>query len=293
MKLLSFHADGQDRWGGVDDAGAIDLGARLRRYPNLLSLLRAEALAEAAQATRGIAADFALEEISFLPPVPNPEKILCIGVNYANRNDEYADSSDLPKYPNVFMRTPGSLTGHRKPILRPPESEQFDYEGEIAIIIGKPGRRIPQDRAEEHIAGLTCLNEGSVRDWMRHGKFNITQGKNFERSGATGPWMVTTGEFDDFDDLRVTTRVNGEVRQDDTTANMIFGFRYLIAYVSAFTALKPGDVISTGTPTGAGIRFDPPKWLAPGDTVEVEVTGVGTLSNRVADDDVPAARFDR
>ncbi len=293
MKLLSFHADGQDRWGGVDDAGAIDLGARLSRYPNLLSLLRAGALAEAAQATRGIAADFALEEISFLPPVPNPEKILCIGVNYANRNDEYADSSDLPKYPNVFMRTPGSLTGHRKPILRPPESEQFDYEGEIAIIIGKPGRRIPQDRAEEHIAGLTCLNEGSVRDWMRHGRFNITQGKNFERSGATGPWMVTTGEFDDFDDLRVTTRVNGEVRQDDTTANMIFGFRYLIAYVSAFTALKPGDVISTGTPTGAGIRFDPPKWLAPGDTVEVEVTGVGTLSNRVADDDVPAARFDR
>ena len=293
MKLLSFHADGQDRWGGVDDAGAIDLGARLSRYPNLLSLLRAGALAEAAQATRGIAADFALEEISFLPPVPNPEKILCIGVNYANRNDEYADSSDLPKYPNVFMRTPGSLTGHRQPILRPPESEQFDYEGEIAIIIGKPGRRIPQDRAEEHIAGLTCLNEGSVRDWMRHGRFNITQGKNFERSGATGPWMVTTGEFDDFDDLRVTTRVNGEVRQDDTTANMIFGFRYLIAYVSAFTALKPGDVISTGTPTGAGIRFDPPKWLAPGDTVEVEVTGVGTLSNRVADDDVPAARFDR
>ena len=291
MKLLSFHADGQDRWGGVDDAGAIDLGARLSRYPNLLSLLRAGALAEAAQATRGIAADFALEEISFLPPVPNPEKILCIGVNYANRNDEYADSSDLPKYPNVFMRTPGSLTGHRKPILRPPESEQFDYEGEIAIIIGKPGRRIPQDRAEEHIAGLTCLNEGSVRDWMRHGRFNITQGKNFERSGATGPWMVTTGEFDDFDDLRVTTRVNGEVRQDDTTANMIFGFRYLIAYVSAFTALKPGDVISTGTPTGAGIRFDPPKWLVPGDTVEVEVAGVGTLSNRVEDDDAPAARF--
>ncbi len=292
MKLLSFHAGGQDRWGAADDAGAIDLGARLRRYPDLLSLLRAGALAEAAQAARGIAADFALEDILFLPPVPNPEKILCIGVNYANRNDEYADSSDLPKYPNVFMRTPGSLTGHRQPILRPPESEQFDYEGEIAIVIGKPGRRIPQDRAEEHIAGLTCLNEGSVRDWMRHGRFNITQGKNFERSGAAGPWMATADEFDGYEDLRVTTRVNGEVRQDDTAANMIFGFRYLIAYVSAFAALKPGDVISTGTPTGAGIRFDPPKWLAPGDTVEVEVTGVGVLSNTVADDGAPAARFD-
>ncbi|MCY4395181.1 MAG: fumarylacetoacetate hydrolase family protein [Rhodospirillaceae bacterium] len=292
MKLLSFHADGENRWGAVDGAGAIDLGARLPRYPDLLSLLRAEALVEAESAARSTAADYALEEIVFLPPIPSPEKTVCIGVNYANRDDEYVDRSARAEYPNVFMRTPGSLTGHGQPILRPPESEQFDYEGEIAIVIGRPGRRIPQDRAEEHIAGLTCLNEGSVRDWMRHGKINITQGKNFERSGAAGPWMVTADEFDRYDDLRVTTRVNGEVRQDDTTANMIFGFRYLIAYVSAFTALKPGDVITTGTPTGAGAFFDPPKWLVPGDTVEVEVAGVGILSNAVVDDDGPAARFD-
>lgn len=291
MKLLSFRADGQDRWGAVDGAGVVDLGARLAGYPDLLSLLCADALSDAEKEVRGASADYRLEEIAFLPPVPNPEKILCIGVNYANRNDEYADSSDLPKYPNVFMRAPGSLIGHRQTILRPPESEQFDYEGEIAIVIGKAGRRIPQERAEEHIAGLTCLNEGSVRDWMRHGRFNITQGKNFEQSGAAGPWMVTANEFDGYDELRMTTRVNGEVRQDDTTANLIFGFRYLIAYLSTFTALHPGDVISTGTPTGAGARFNPPKWLVPGDTVEVEVAGVGTLSNRVEDDDVPAARF--
>ena len=291
MKLLSFHADGKNRWGAVDGAGAIDLGARLGRYPDLLSVLRADALAEAERAVRGAPTDYGLEDIAYLPPIPFPEKIVCIGVNYANRNDEYADSSDLPKYPNVFMRTPGSLTGHGQPILRPPESEQFDYEGEIAIVIGKPGRRIPQERALDIIAGLTCLNEGSVRDWMRHGKFNITQGKNFERSGAAGPWMVTADEFDGYDDLRVTTRVNGEVRQDDTAANMIFDFRYLIAYVSTFMALRPGDVISTGTPTGAGVRFDPPKWLVPGDSVEVEVAGAGTLANTVADDEAPAARF--
>ena len=291
MKLLSFRADGRDRWGAADGAGAIDLGARLGRYPDLLSLLRAEALAEAEKAARGAPVDYALDDIAFLPPIPDPDKTVCIGVNYANRDDEYVDRSAQAKYPNVFMRTPGSLTGHGQPVLRPPESEQFDYEGEIAIVIGKPGRRIPQDRAEDHIAGLTCLNEGSVRDWMRHGKFNITQGKNFEQSGAAGPWMVTADEFDGYDDLRVTTRVNGEVRQDDTTANMIFGFRYLIAYVSAFTALKPGDVISTGTPTGAGAFFDPPKWLVPGDTVEVEAAGIGILANRVADDESPPARF--
>lgn len=291
MKLLSFHADGENRWGAVDGAGVVDLGARLPRYSDLLSVLRAEALAEAEKAASSAPADYALDDIAFLPPIPCPEKTVCIGVNYANRDDEYVDRSARAEYPNIFMRTPGSLTGHGQPILRPPESEQFDYEGEIAIVIGKPGRRIPQDRAEEHIGGLTCLNEGSVRDWMRHGKINITQGKNFERSGAAGPWMVTAGEFAGYDDLRVTTRVNGEVRQDDTTANMIFGFRYLIAYVSAFTALKPGDVISTGTPTGAGAFFDPPKWLVPGDTVEIEVAGVGTLANTVEDDDVPAARF--
>ncbi len=274
----------------ADGAGIVDLGARLPRYPDLCALLHAGALAEAERAGRGAGSDYTAEDIAFRRPVLFPDKILCIGVNYRNRDAEYDDAAPAPKYPNVFLRTPGSLTGHREPILRPPESEQFDYEGEIAIVIGKAGRRIPPDRATDFIAGLTCLNEGSVRDWMRHGRFNITQGKNFERSGAVGPWLATADEFDSYDDLRVTTRINGEVRQDDTTANLIFSVRYLISYVSTFAALKPGDVLSIGTPTGAGARFDPPKWLVPGDIVEVEVPGIGTLSNTVADDPAAAAR---
>ena len=164
----------------------------------------------------------------------------------------------------------------------PPESEQLDYEGEIAIVIGKRGRRIPRDRALDHIGALTCLNEGCIRDWMRHGKVNITQGKNFYRCGAVGPWLVTADEFSDgYDDLRVTTRVNGEVRQNDTTANILYDFSYLIAYASTWNALEPGDIISTGTPTGSGARLDPPQWLRAGDAVEVEVSGVGVLSNPI------------
>jgi len=213
----------------------------------------------------------------------DPEKIICIGVNYVNRNEEYDDTT-LPPYPSVFMRTPGSLVGHLQPIVRPPESTHFDYEGEIAIIIGKPGRRISEDQAEDHIAGLTVLQEGSVRDWMRHGKFNVTQGKNFDRSGAVGPWMVTADEFEGYGNLTVTTRVNGEQRQHDSTANLLFSFSYLISYLSIFMTLKTGDIITTGTPTGAGARFDPPRFLVPGDTVEVEVPGVGLLRNHVVDE---------
>jgi len=220
----------------------------------------------------------------FVAPVALHGKIFCIGVNYGDRNAEYKDGSDQPKYPSVFMRTPGSLVGDGEKILRPPESEQLDYEGEIVLVIGKRGRRIPRESAHAHIGGLTCGNEGSVRDWMRHGKFNVTQGKNFERSGAIGPALVTADEFTRFDDLRVTTRVNGEVRQDDTTANLIFPFDYLISYISTFSELQPGDVIFTGTPVGAGARFDPPRYLRAGDVVEVEVGGVGVLRNTVADE---------
>jgi 5-carboxymethyl-2-hydroxymuconate isomerase len=182
------------------------------------------------------------------------------------------------------MRSPGSLGAHGEPLLRPPESLQLDYEGEIAIVIGRAGRRIPRECAAAHVAGLTCMNEGTVRDWLRHGKFNVTQGKNFESSGALGPWLVTADAFEGFGDLRVSTRVNGELRQDDTTARLMFPFDALIAYLSTFMRLEPGDLIATGTPTGAGARFDPPKWLVPGDRVEVTVTGVGTLSNPVADE---------
>jgi 5-carboxymethyl-2-hydroxymuconate isomerase len=182
------------------------------------------------------------------------------------------------------MRTPESLVGHGEPLVRPLESVQLDYEGEIAIVIGAPGRRIAEATAHAHIAGLTLMNEGSVRDWMRHAKFNVTQGKNFARSGALGPWLVTADEFIGYDDLTLTTRVNGEVRQHDTTARLMFPFRYLIHYLSTFMPLAPGDVIATGTPNGAGARFDPPRYLEPGDLVEVEVPGIGLLANRVIDE---------
>jgi 2-keto-4-pentenoate hydratase/2-oxohepta-3-ene-1,7-dioic acid hydratase in catechol pathway len=285
MKLLTYRHDGRVSWGAVVDDAVVDLGAKLQsRYAGLREVLAAGALPELRSALVGASPGPKLAEIEFLPPIQNPEKILCVGVNYANRNAEYADNSDLPKYPSLFMRTPGSLAGHGAPIIRPAESEQFDYEGEIVLIIGRRGRRIRRDDALQHVAAFSIMNEGSVRDWLRHGKFNVTQGKNFDRSGAIGPWMVTADAMPDLGSLRLTTRVNGEVRQDDTTASLIFGFDYLISYLSTFAELKPGDVISTGTPTGAGSFFKPPRWLKPGDTVEVEVSGIGTLRNTVADE---------
>jgi len=269
MKLLSFEAAGKARWGAVVGDGVADLSAQ---YPSLR-----EALGKPIKAPAK--ADFALADIAFLPPVPFPEKIICVGVNYGNRNAEYKDGSDLPKYPSIFVRFPGSLVGHGRPLVRPKESEQLDYEGEIAIVIGKAGRRIAEEQAESHIAGLTCCNEGTIRDWTRHGKFNVTQGKTWEASGSIGPWMVTSDEFPGFGDVRVTTRVNGEQRQHDTTANLMFPFRTLIRYISTWTALKPGDVIVTGTPGGVGNKRSPPMFMKPGDVCEIEVDAIGVLRN--------------
>jgi 5-carboxymethyl-2-hydroxymuconate isomerase len=184
----------------------------------------------------------------------------------------------------MFFRTPGSFTGHDRPLIRPPESTQLDYEGEIALVIGREGRRIARDKAMDHIAGYTLCNEGTIRDWTRHAKFNVTQGKNFDATGSLGPYFVSADEIDPAKPLHLTTAVNGETRQDDTTANLIFTFPDLIAYVSTFMTLKPGDIIVTGTPVGAGARFDPPRWLKPGDVIEISVPGIGTLRNGVADE---------
>ena len=285
MKLLSFEVDGKERFGAVAGDGVVDLTGRLGpAIEGLRGLLAAGSLDGAREVVAKASADFPLAKLRFLPPIPFPEKIICVGVNYGNRNEEYKDGSTPPKYPSVFPRFPGSFVGHRSNLMRPPESTQLDYEGEIAIVIGKRGRRIAETDAESHIAGLTCLNEGTIRDWTKHGKFNVTQGKNWDASGSIGPWMATADEFSGYDDLRVRTRVNGELRQNDTTANLIFPFRHLIHYISTWTTLEPGDVIATGTPVGAGVRFDPPRFLAPGDVVEVEVSGVGTLTNTVADE---------
>jgi 2-keto-4-pentenoate hydratase/2-oxohepta-3-ene-1,7-dioic acid hydratase in catechol pathway len=281
MKFVSFTINGSASFGAVTDAGVVDLGARHDDLNDLRDALRAGRLDELAKEAAAADADFAVDDIEFLPTVPNPEKIICIGVNYANRNAEYKDGSSAPKYPSVFMRSRESLTGHEQAMLDPPESDQLDYEGEIVLVIGKEGRRIPEDKAHEYVAGLTIMNEGSLRDFLRHAKFNVTPGKNFENSGTLGPWLVTSDELDPMGELQVITRVNGEERQNDVTSNLIFPFRYLINYLSTFYRLRPGDIIATGTPNGAGARFDPPKYLTDGDVVEVEVPGIGILRNRV------------
>jgi 2-keto-4-pentenoate hydratase/2-oxohepta-3-ene-1,7-dioic acid hydratase in catechol pathway len=283
MRLLSFRIGDYTTFGAVKELGVVDIG-RSFGGRTLKQVLRAGELARALEIAAGREPDCMLDQIRYLPTVTDPEKIICIGINYRDRNEEYKDGAEAPRHPSVFMRTPNSLVGHEENILRPPESEQLDYEGEIVLVIGKEGRRIAESDAWTHVAGLTLMNEGSVRDWLRHSKFNVTPGKNFERSGSLGPWMVTADEFADGEELHLTTRVNGEVRQDDTTASMIFSFRKLIAYLSSFMRLLPGDLIATGTPTGAGARFDPPKYLRAGDVVEVHVPSIGTLRNRVVDD---------
>ena len=281
MKFLSYNSAGQDTFGAVVGDGVVDLADRHPDIADLRQAIRDDRLGELAAKLEGADADVALSDITYRPTIPNPEKIICIGVNYANRNEEYKDGSEPPKYPSVFMRTRESLTGHEQALMDPPEAEQLDYEGGIVIVVGKEGRRIPEDRAHEHVAGLTIMNEGSIRDYLRHAKFNVTQGKNFENSGALGPWLVTPDELDPMSELQVLTRVNGEERQNDTTNSLMFPFRYLISYLSTFYRLKPGDIIATGTPNGAGARFDPPKYLKAGDVVEVEVPGIGILRNSV------------
>ena len=286
MKFLSFINNGKQTFGAATNAGLVDLGTLHPELRDLRHAIQADKLVDLATEAMNAKASLSIADVELLPTIPNPEKIICIGVNYAKRNAEYKDGSAAPKYPSVFMRSRDSLVGHEQDIMDPPESDQLDYEGEIVIVIGKAGRRIAECKAHEHIAGLTIMNEGSVRDYLRHAKFNVTQCKNFEQSGSLGPWLVTPDELDPMSELQVITRVNGEERQNDTTANLMFPFRYLISYLSSFYRLKPGDIIATGTPNGAGARFDPPKYLRPGDFVEVEVPGIGVLRNAVMTESV-------
>lgn len=284
MRFLSFQTSTGASFGAINDDGVVDLGARHPKLVDLREAIRQDQLAALSEETLNTSADIDLEDIDYLPTIVNPEKIICIGVNYTDRNAEYKDGSTAAEYPSIFMRSRESLVGHQQDIMDPPESDQLDYEGEIVLVIGKTGRRIEHARVHEHIAGLTIINEGSVRDYLRHAKFNVTQGKNFEKSGALGPWMVTSDELDPMGELQIITRVNGEPRQNDVTANLIFDFRYLISYLSTFFRLQPGDIIATGTPNGAGARFDPPKYLKPQDTVSVEVPGIGILQNSIVNE---------
>ena len=284
-RLATYSHQGVTRYGAITHDGAIDLSAHFaNEYPTLREAITADALPVLVEFAAKRAADHPLGEITFQPPIPQPEKIICVGVNYPDRNAEYKDGQDAPKFPSLFMRTPRSFVGHDAPLIRPRASSQLDYEAELVLIIGKAGRHIAERDALDHIAAITLCNEGTIRDWVRHAKFNVTQGKNFDSTGSLGPWIVPYTDEEQIADIRLSGTVNGELRQDDRTSRMIFSFRYLIAYISSFTTLMPGDVIVTGTPTGAGARFDPPRFLVPGDIIEVAAEGVGVLRNGVADE---------
>jgi 2-keto-4-pentenoate hydratase/2-oxohepta-3-ene-1,7-dioic acid hydratase in catechol pathway len=283
MRLASFSVNGHTSYGAVTGAGIVDLGRRLPKYPSLLDVFRAQAIAEA-RTVANAAADYQIKDVAMLPPIVMPEKNICVGINYPDRSAEYKDSREAPKYPNLFCRFATSIVGTEQPIVRPKVSEKFDYEGEVILVIGKEGRHVPRESALSSIGGLTLGNEGSVRDWLRHGTLNVTQGKNFDRSGSVGPWIVTTDELDPAKPLHLMTRVNGELRQEDSTDRLTWGFAWLINYISTFATLRPGDLIWTGTPTGAGVHRNPSVWLKPGDVVEVEVPEIGILRNRVVDE---------
>src|SRR3979490_1077006 len=234
-RIATFSVDGSTKYGAVVEGGIVDLSARFAKtFPTLREAIAAGALTKLAEDAAGRSPDFALDAIIWLPPIPAPEKIICIGVNYPDRNAEYKDGQDAPKYPSMFMRPPRSFVGHAAPLVRPRASSQLDYEGELVLVIGKAGRHIKESAALDHIAAVTLCNEGTIRDWVRHAKFNVTQGKNFDSTGSLGPWIVPYTNEAQIADIHLTTKVNGETRQDDRTGRLIFGFRYPLHFLSTF-----------------------------------------------------------
>ncbi len=284
MRFATFTADEHQSYGAVTDDGIIDLRPHHPDWPTLREVIENDGFDTLEKTATGKDVTHANGSFRFDIPVPRPDKILCVGVNFPDRNAEYKDGKEAPKFMSLFPRFPSSFVGHDVPLTRPTVSEQLDYEGEVVVVIGKGGRHVAEADALDHIAALSICNEGTVRDWVRHAKFNVTQGKNFDGSGSIGPWLVPFKDNSQLLDIKLETRVNGEVRQSDRSSRMIFNHAAEIAYISTFTTLVPGDMIITGTPTGAGARFDPPVFLKPGDVVEVEVEGVGILRNGVVDE---------
>jgi 2-keto-4-pentenoate hydratase/2-oxohepta-3-ene-1,7-dioic acid hydratase in catechol pathway len=276
MKFASYELDGRASWGAVVGDTLVPLATPA--LPTLKAAIAADALPQS-EAGLALQTGVPLSAVTWLPVIPEPGKIFCIGVNYEEHRVEM--KRERVGHPTVFMRVADSQIGHGQPMLRPPESEQLDYEGEIAIVIGRGGRRIAEADAWTHIAGYAPYNDGSVRAWQRH-TTQWTPGKNFSGTGGFGPWMVTRGEIADGEVLTLETRLNGKVMQHATTDMLLFDIPSQIAYISSFTTLRPGDVIVTGTPGGVGARHEPPIWMKPGDRIEVEVSKVGTLANVVA-----------
>ena len=280
MRLLSFRHAGASKFGAVVESGIVDLSARTQdRWSGLREVLAAKALPELAALAKGATADLQFADVELLPVIPDPEKILCIGVNYASHAAEVG--RELPPAPSVFSRLHNTLVPAGGNIVRPKASIAFDYEGELAVIIGERCRHVPRGRALSVVAGYTCFIDASVRDFQKH---SVTAGKNFPATGPLGPWMVTADVVTDPQRLELTTRLNGAVVQRDTTDHMIFDVATLIEYLSTVTWLEPGDIIATGTPDGVGLGRKPPLWMKGGDKLEVEISGIGTLNVNVVDE---------
>lgn len=281
MKLATFKTAQGQSYGIVTAKGIVDLKRYIgNRFADLKALVGGSAFAEAAKHA-GETPDYKASDITWLPVIPNPDRILCVGLNYQDHVVE--TGRDNTEQPAIFIRLAESQVGHKQPMLRPRESKNLDFEAEIAVIIGKGGRRISQKDAWSHIAGYSCYNDGSVRDWQRH-TVQWTAGKNFASTGGFGPWMVTADEIPPGTKLTLSCRLNGQQMQHANTDQMIFKIPKIIEYVSAWTTLAPGDVLVTGTPGGVGARRNPPVWMKPGDKVEIEIDKVGILENTIADD---------
>lgn len=279
MRLVSFCTEDRESYGALVAGGIVDLGAALGgRYRDLRALLAAGALDAARGAASRTAADVDPDAVEWLPVIPNPAKIFCIGINYESHRIE--TGRDETRHPTVFTRFADTLAGHRQPIVRPRASDKLDFEGELAVVIGRPGRRIARADAMQHIAGYSCFNDATLRDFQRHTS-QFTPGKNFPLTAGFGPCLVTADAVDDVHSLSIRTTLNGDLMQDAGTDRLIFDVPALIEYISAFTPLAPGDVISTGTPGGVGFKREPPLYMRPGDEVTVEIEAVGRLVNRV------------
>ncbi|MEM8730687.1 MAG: fumarylacetoacetate hydrolase family protein [Pseudomonadota bacterium] len=279
MRISSYlKPDGTASYGVIEDAEVRDVGSLRSTHPDLRAALTADALPEVAAAAARTDSVFDLTEITLLSPIPNPDKIICIGLNYMSHIIE--TGREKPAYPSIFTRYPGSVVGHDVPLIAPNASERFDFEGELAVVIGTPGRHIAPDDAMDYVAGYSCFNDGSIRDYQRH-TTQFWAGKNFDRSGSMGPWLLTSDAMDDPGAQVMQTRLNSTVMQSTPISDLAFGIPDLISYLSTVTLLLPGDIIATGTPSGVGLFREPPVFMKPGDIVEIDISGIGVLSNRI------------
>lgn len=281
MRFATFTVRERQSWGIIEGEDVVDVGSVIGdRFPDLKSLIEGHGYASALEA-RAASPRYPQEAIHWIPVVPNPNKIFCVGLNYETHRKETGRAEVA--HPTIFTRFPNTQTGHLTDIIRPHVSTDLDFEGELAVIIGKSGRYIPRANALDHIAGYACYNDASVRDWQHH-THQFTPGKNFPGTGSFGPWLVTPDELPEMDQRKIMTRLNGVVVQEASLGQMIFDIATLLEYCSSFNPLECGDVIVTGTPGGVGVKRNPPLWMKPGDVVEVEIEGIGILRNGIADE---------